>query len=146
MNNTEQIVKETVQHWREKLNRLNWYLCLESDVRRYFFHSPKSDVEKRVRWALYDLVADALEKGQVGLGKDGINWDAERKPIQFAVIHHSGTNPNISILYLSAMGLLRLYTPVYLKQKEYPEAYGQPIYSHHWRDNEQVFYAYHWLI
>jgi len=81
MNNTEQIVKETIQHWREKLNGLNWYLCLESDVRRYFFHFPKSDVEKRVRWALYDLVADALEKGQVGLGKDEI------KPLDYPFIY-----------------------------------------------------------
>lgn len=146
MGKTERIVKETVQYWRENLNRLDWYLRLETDLQRYFFHSPKSDLEKRVRWSLYDLLTDALEKGQVGLGEDGINWDAERKPIQFAVVHHSGTDPDISISRLSAMGLLRLYAPVYLNQKEYPEAYGRPIYSHHWRDNKQVFYAYHWLI
>lgn len=146
MNETEQIVEETVKRWRGSLSRLDWYLRLESDIRHYFVHSPKCDLEKRVRWALYDLVSDALEKGKVGLGEEGINWDAERKLIQFAVIHHSGTDPEISTSRLSAMGLLRLYAPVYLNQKEYPEAYGQPIYSHHWRDNKQVFYVYHWLI
>lgn len=146
MSKAKQIIKETAQRWQENLSRLDWYFCLEDDIRRYLFHSPKSDLERRVRWTLYDLVADGLEKGKVGLGKEGINWDAERKPIEFTVIHHSGTDPDISIFRLSAMGLLRLYVPVYLNQKEYPQAYEKPIHSHHWRNDEQVFYTYHWLI
>lgn len=146
MSKTERIVAETVRRWRENLSSLDWYLRLEGDIRHYFFRSPQSDLEMQIRWALYDLVAEALEKGRVGLGEEGINWDTERKPVQFAVIHHSGTDPNVSTSRLSAMGLLRLYAFVYLNQKEYPEAYGRPIHSHHWKGDSQVFYAYHWSI
>lgn len=146
MSKTERIVAETVQRWGENLSSVAWYLRLERDIRRYFFRSPQSRLEKQVRWALYDLVAEALEKRQVALGEEGINWDDERKEVQFAVIHHSGTDPNVSASRLSAMGLLRLYTFVYLNQKEYPEAYGRLIHSHHWKGHGQVFYTYHWLI
>jgi N-acetylmuramoyl-L-alanine amidase len=41
---------------------------------------------------------------------------------------------------------VRLYTPIYLNAKAYPEAYGRPIYSNHWRDGHPVFYGYHWLV
>ncbi|NCO68588.1 MAG: hypothetical protein COY75_09465 [Nitrospirae bacterium CG_4_10_14_0_8_um_filter_41_23] len=40
----------------------------------------------------------------------------------------------------------RGYAPIYLNKEQFPEAYGNPIYSHHWKDGRQVFYTYHWLI
>ncbi|MCR4290417.1 MAG: peptidoglycan recognition protein family protein [Candidatus Scalindua sp.] len=143
---TKQQVAKIVKRWRENLSKPDWYLHLEKDIRDYFLKSPESEIEKRIRWAIYDFVESALENEQIGLGNEGINWDIERKPIRFVVIHHSGTNPDISISRLSGMGLLRLYAPIYLNKKDYPEAFGQSIYSNHWKDNHQVFYAYHWLI
>jgi len=45
------------------------------------------------------------------------------------------------------MHLIRLYAMYYSNPVE-NEKYikGQPIFSHHFRDGEQVFYAYHWLV
>lgn len=142
----EQLITEIERRWKMNLGRLDWYVCLQADIKQYFFHHPKTEIEKHVRWVLYDLVTEALEQGDVGLGEEGINWDVERKPIKFVVIHHSGTDPEVSISRLSAMGLLRVYAPIYLNKEQFPEAYGNPIHSHHWKDGRQVFYTYHWLI
>ncbi|HEX2076508.1 MAG TPA: peptidoglycan recognition family protein, partial [Longimicrobium sp.] len=118
------------------------YLRLEDDLRRFILATPREREAREVRWAIYDLVAEALSAGRVSLGGGGPDLDAERRRITTVVVHHSGTLADIPLARLSAMGLLRLYAPAYLAGP----ARGTAIRSHHWRDGRQVFFPYHWLV
>lgn len=138
--------RDILQRWKDALPDPDWYVGLESDIRRYILPQPKSAGDRQIRWAIYDLVADALDSDQIGLAQNGFDRDAQRKPIEYVVLHHSGGRHDVSISRLSGMGLLRLYAPCYLDDARSPRIRGKAIHSGHWIDGRQVFHAYHWLI
>lgn len=102
---TQLRLTEIRQRWRAALGCADWYLRLKEDIRLYILGRPLTKLEQQARWAIYDLVAGALAQDEVALGSHGIDWDQERKPLQYAVIHHSGTLADISQARLSAMAL-----------------------------------------
>lgn len=64
------------------------------------------------------------------------------------MIHYTDNKPGITWQILSAIGLLRQYAHDYY---QYDDVYGvsikdQPVWSGHFRGEQQVFYAYHWLV
>lgn len=132
--------------WRTSLVLPEWYFRLESDIRRYILRPPENDCDRRRRWKIYDLVAEALEHGILGRVGSELNCDTERQSIRFAVLHHSGTLPDVSISRLSAMGLLRLYVPATLNRANGPDQIDGQIRSGHSRNGQELFHAYHWIV
>ncbi len=121
--------------------RPDWYVFLHEDLRQLFLRIAEDRAHARaVKEALYGFFETALREDRVTLAKSGPNRDAERLPIECAILHHTGNRAGITAERLSAMQLLRLYAFSCLD-------FGQPIWSNHVRERgNQVFYAYHWLI
>ena len=97
--------------------------------------------------ALYDFFELHLSAGDFALGRGTGGADAQRKPIDTIVIHHTSNPPGLSAVRLSAIELMRLYGPYYTNPPEADKHLkGTPIVSGHERDGKQVFWPYHWLI
>jgi hypothetical protein len=137
------------QRWGKAIKYDDWYLRLSDDYKKLTNQAEESnkEVSLEIKEELYQFFEDNLAKKEIVLGRDGPNWDSERKPVDTIVIHHTKNKPGITWQRLSAMHLIRLYATYYSNPEE-NEKYikGQPIFSHHFRDGEQVFYAYHWLV
>jgi hypothetical protein len=128
------------EEWSAAFARPDWYLTL-------FPRYQKLTVDLQTVEEIYTFVEQQLSAGTIALGADGPDWDRERKPVDTIVIHHTHCPPAITPLRLSAMHLLRLYAANYASPA--PSDYhkqGNPIYSHHFRDGMQVFYAYHFIV
>ena len=97
--------------------------------------------------SIYDIFEQKLLEGGVALGVSGKKWDADRKPIDTVVIHHTAGKPGMRLSYLSAVELLRLYAPAYFDHGGADaDIAGQPICSGHFREGRQIFWPYHWLV
>lgn len=133
------------QKWIEAIQHDDWYLRLSDDYKRLMKQAEESskEISEEIKEEIYQFFESHLEKGDIVLGKEGPNWDEERKPIDTIVIHHTKNPPGITWQRLSAMHLIRLYATYYEKEKHIK---GQAIFSNHFRNGYQVFYAYHWLI
>lgn len=138
------------QKWTEAIKQHTWYLLLAEDLLNLNKKTQEvnGSITQEIKAEVYSFFENHLTKGDITLGKQGPNWDQERKQIDIVVIHHTKGNPNITPQRLSAMHLIRLYalyyaSPTYESDKHIK---GQPIYSNHFRDGKQVFYAYHWLV
>jgi hypothetical protein len=137
------------QKWSEAIRHDDWYLCLADDYKKLTKKAEESSkkVSGEIKEEIYQFFENRLAKKEIALGKDGPNWDAERKPIDTIVIHHTKNQPGITWQRLSAMHLIRLYAIYYSNPVENEKhVKGKPIFSHHLRNGEQVFYAYHWLV
>ena len=135
--------------WYEAIQHPNWYLTLSGEFKQLIQKAAQSSPEqaKEIKEACYGFFETHLNAGTIALGKSGPHWDEERKPIDTIVIHHTKNPPGISWQRLSAMHLIRLYASYYASPQENEQHIaGTPLYSHHFRDNHMVFYAYHWLI
>lgn len=132
----------------QTLQQPDWYatvVLLLQKVERLREHD-RAESEKLYHQILA-FVQHQLEQGKVFLGIDGPNWDAERKPVDTLVIHHSGRQPGMMPVALNALHLLRLYAPEYAKRVTHDALSTKPpIFSHHFRGGRQVFYGYHWLL
>lgn len=136
------------EYWESRLKHSDWYIRLEKDLKEKIFPIVHKNPEvKAFRHKVYELVEELLEKGQIPLAKKGPNLDANRKPIDTIVIHHTGEEPGIRISKLSAIGLVRQYGSAYLKNDVLGyKLKGQPIWSGHFLHKKMIFFAYHWLI
>jgi hypothetical protein len=131
--------------WWEALRHPDWYLRVEDDLRRYILSRPRGGVAARARRAVYEVATEALETGRIPLAEAGVVDDGARAPIRYAVVHHSGTSPDVSLDRLSAMGLVRLYADAYLRRYRTIGA-APAVGSGHWMAGRQVFHPYHWLV
>lgn len=128
------------EEWSTAFACPDWYLHLFS---RYQELATIPEAVEEV----YTFVEQQLALGKVALGTTGPDWDRERRPIDTLVIHHTHCPPSITRERLSAMHLLRLYAANYASPA--PSAYhkqGDPIFSHHFDNGKQVFYAYHFIV
>lgn len=135
--------------WLKTLNDPLWYIKLHPEY-QHLMEYIKNHPEERgnVKEAIYSFFDKALMDKKIALATTGPNLDIERKPIDTIIIHHTKNKPGISWNRLSAIHLIRLYSG-YEGRKENQEAIfreRKPIYSNHFRSNEQVFYSYHWLV
>lgn len=138
------------QKWIEAIKHNDWYLRLADDYKLLMKKAERSDKEisEEIKEEVYQFFERNLSEKTIALGKQGPNWDEERKPIDTIIIHHTKNQPGITWGRLSAMQLIRLYatyyaSPYYEKEKHIK---GEAIYSNHFKNEEQVFYAYHWLV
>lgn len=135
--------------WSEIIKSGDWYLKIFNEWQEILKRSEAQgeDVLKYTKEEVYQFFEMHLANHDISLGADGPNWDVERKSIDTIIIHHTKIPAGVTWQRLSALQLIRLYVAYYFSPDE-KERYikGQPIYSHHFRNGEQVFYAYHWLV
>lgn len=135
--------------WLQELQKPDWYLRLFEDYQRLMQLADESPsgVAESIKEEVYGFVEERLTQGKIALAEHGPYRDAERKPIDTVVVHHTKNPPGITWQRLSAMHLIRLYAPYYRNPSKTESLIrGQAIYSHHFRNGQQVFYAYHWLV
>ncbi len=137
------------QAYVEKFAATDWYLNLQPELQEYFYDYDGNRENKSQQWLeqrkeFVKMVCEFLEADQIALGDSGIDWDEERKPVDTIVIHHSSTPPDTHLQAINALGLIRLYTPVYSKKDS--EQFGQPVWSNHFYKGKPTFIAYHYII
>lgn len=143
-----QYIDETL--WRSALRRPDWYLTLMPELKRFEqLREQGLDDESvaKIKDAAYGLAETALANHTLPLASDGEDFDEERRPIDTIIIHHSKNPPGLTPERLNAMHLLRLYGNYYATPpEEAAHLKGQPVWSNHFYEDSQVFWAYHWLI
>lgn len=135
--------------WAELVRRPDWYLTLQPEYEALFDRARASDPTTGAAIAepIYDFFEQVLAVGAIALGERGPAWDAQRAPIDTAVIHHTKLRPGVTWQRLDAIQLTRVYARYYLNPGAHERHIrGRPIHSGHHRDGRQVFYAYHWLV
>lgn len=136
--------------WLEAIKYDDWYLRLADDYTNLVRKADESSkqVSREIKEEVYSFFEDNLTSKRVAIGKSGPDWDAERKSIDTIVIHHTKNPSGITWQRLSAMHLIRLYAKSYASEDSVNKKSqrGDAIYSNHFRDGEQIFYAYHWLV
>jgi len=139
--------------WRGAITKPDWYAVLYPELRRFretWEKSPKSDAARASKQAVRNFFETALLDGTLMLAKTGPDLDAERKPIDAIVIHHTSSEPGYRLSYMNAVQLLNIYVPYFNKPSQSipgeSRLQGSPLWSNHVRDGRPVFYAYHWLM
>ncbi|HEY4518339.1 MAG TPA: peptidoglycan recognition family protein [Candidatus Paceibacterota bacterium] len=137
------------QKWANVLTRQDWSLLLAEDFKLLTEKAKTSDekTSKEIGEEVYGFIESGLASNKIFLGSEGLNWDEERKPIDTVVVHHTSNPASITPQKLSAMQLIRLYASYYASPNyRERDITGQAIYSNHFKEGRQVFYAYHWLV
>jgi hypothetical protein len=128
----------------------SWYLTVSPEIQQFVdvLRNEPVEVQETCKASLYDFFERHLVKGEISLGRGFQNMDADRKPIEIVVIHHTSNPPGLSRDRLSAIELIRLYGPYFANPKfeEDKHLKGKPIHSGHVRNGKQVFWPYHWMI
>lgn len=153
---------------REALSRPQGYLeaRLQGILRKYYWSYTEAKATnknyRRAREMVTKFVGDLLWSGKVALstGPDTLFLDnnherktyAERYPVSQVIIHHSSTNPDVSLQELNAHGFLErgLYVQHFSSGNS---RHGMPIFSGHRFENSSVgapdtdvFFAYHHVV
>lgn len=137
------------QKWREAAKLPDGYLQILDDYKSLMKQADEADedTEKKIKEEVYSFVEELLENDQFYLAGEGYDFDADRQPIDTVVIHHIGNHPGIELSRLNANGFIRLYSFYYANPIESKKHLrGKPIYSGHFRNGKQVFWAYHWFV
>lgn len=79
-------------------------------------------------------------------GEIYVDWDADRKPFDLIVIHHSATSATTKPKELDAIQIETLYKPRYNNIDVQPYVKGLPIHSAHMINGKERFIAYHHLV
>lgn len=131
-----------------------------------YIQSGKNESEQTIDWRetkreFIDLFANMLEEEAIVLGNEpeGFNdddrWGGRFNPLESegpdaVVMHHTNTDPNLSleesIRTVEALGLLRLYSPIYKAGFNSKDGQLSPISSGHYRNDRQTFIGYHYLV
>lgn len=133
------------QEWDTIIQVPDWYMQLWPRIEKLQANKQTgNEAKKEIR--LY--FENRLKNNKICLGQKGENLDAERKPVDTVIIHHTSNTESYSLDKLDAVHLLNLYVPYYfdpyLPQDKYLQ--GTPIWSNHFNNGKQVFYAYHWMV
>ncbi len=137
------------EKWRtEATQRHDWYKVIYPEFEAILaqYEGGSLELRKSARNAVYGFFEALLNEGSVVLGATGKDWDSERKHVDTVVIHHTKGESGMTWQRLDAMHLLRLYAKAYRSPTTEKEIAGSPVYSHHFRDDCMVFYAYHWIV
>lgn len=138
--------------WRASIVSHDWYIKLYSDLQALRDQWDKADGARSnaIKNEVRVFFERALLNGSLALAKTGPNLDAERKPIDTIVIHHTSANPGYRLSYMNAVQLLNVYVPYFSNPSgSIPgeaRLRGRPLWSNHVRDGRPVFYLYHWLM
>ncbi|MEX1061748.1 MAG: peptidoglycan recognition family protein [Patescibacteria group bacterium] len=131
--------------WSQILQKPNWPSLIYPEIERFKKETSQKGERELCEFKndLRIFIGEKIENREIFLVGEGPDRDRWRKPIDTVVIHHTQRSPGYTWQRLSVVQLLNIYVPVFatdpIKRKE-------PIYSHHFREGSQVFYAYHWLV
>lgn len=138
--------------WRAAIARPDWYIELRPELLKLRQRWESSDdlrgttIKNEVR----DFFEQALLDKTLAFATNGPNLDAERKPIDTIVIHHTSAEPGYRLSYMNAVQLLNVYTPYFADPSTSipgeSRLKGQLLWSNHVRSGRPVFYLYHWLM
>jgi len=135
--------------WLATVRHPDWYLHLRDEYEDLLALARRSDrtTAKRIADEVYSFFERGLAERHIALGAAEPEWDADRRPLDTAVIHHTQLPPGITWQRLDAIHLTRVYARYYADPVG-DEAWiqGLPITSGHLRGSREVFYAYHWLV
>jgi N-acetylmuramoyl-L-alanine amidase len=135
--------------WQAAFPKPDWYLDVIPQFKRLealALQEPDYDKRKAIKGPMYQAVATALDKGRIALASEGEDSDAARQAIDIIVIHHTKNRPGMSLELLNGEHLLRVYALYYAHPSPRNQHIkGQPIWSGHFYQGKQVFWAYHWL-
>ncbi len=124
-----------------------WYMGELYDTYLTLMDQAEHDDQNRhaIKYAIRSYFAERLRQGRVALADSGPDADAERKPVDTVVIHHTSGAAALyaSLDYLDAVQLLRIYVPAHRAD---PVRAGKPLWSGHMYKGRQVFWGYHWFI
>jgi len=136
--------------WSRQFASPTWYLTIVPEIQTWIEQLRKEPVEvqQQCKKELYDFFERQLVEETITLGHDSNWFDADRKPIDMIVIHHTSNPPGMTQDRLSAIELIRLYAPYFAHPTSKEDAHlrGQPIFSGHERRGKQVLWPYHWII
>jgi hypothetical protein len=141
---------ETLEkRWESTLASTRWYLTVIPELQTFTesLRNQSEEARSECKKAHYDFFERHLVANDFLLGHGTGAFDSERKPIDTIVIHHTSNPPGLSSSRLSAIELMRLYAPYFVKP-ETKDAHlrGEPLVSGHVRNGRQVFWPYHWII
>lgn len=135
--------------WRSAVREPDWYLHIREQYESLLAVARRSDraTAARIAGEVYSFFEQVLADGAIAIGGSEPDWDAERRTVDTAVIHHTGLPPGITWQRLDAIHLTRIYARYYA-DPEPAEVWirGLPVRSGHERGGREVFYAYHWLV
>jgi hypothetical protein len=134
---------------KHKLENPDWYLYFQPQLAEYFYEYEKNNITEEFlnkRELIVKTLITAIKENTLLLGKNGENFDSERKPIDTIIVHMTSTSykKNRDLDYLNVLDLIRLYASEY-SRKNTPH-YGKPIFSGHYYNGVQTFIPYHYLI
>lgn len=139
--------------WRTAIAKSDWYIKLYPELkslRKQWEVDPENEHSKASKREARAFFEDALASNEVALADHGPNLDAERKPIDTIIVHHTSSKPGYRLSYMNAVQLLNIYVPYFNNPSESipgeANLKGSSLWSNHVRTGRPVFYAYHWLM
>lgn len=136
-------------YWGKVVQKPDWYLEFVPYMQKVQKNLEANNEEAdKFSKTIRHFFEQALEDSLVALAEGGPNLDAERKPIDTIVIHHTSAKPGYRLSYMNAVQLLNIYAPYYTNPtvREERSLKGKPIWSNHFRNNKPSFIGYHWLM
>jgi hypothetical protein len=144
------LIDEIKARWESLLKNPDWYRTIVPEITelRKSFEGKSEAEQDGYKKELYDFFELHLKNGDIALEKNPPNVDVERKSIDTIIIHHTSNPPGMSKERLSGLELMRLYAPYFYEPKLEMDKniQGKPIYSGHTRNDQQVFWPYHWFV
>jgi hypothetical protein len=137
--------------WKKSLEKPDWYLLLKDDfdrLEKLAQNEQDYSKQKQIKNEAYKLLQEAILNKTLVIADSGDDFDVERKPIDTIVIHHTKNRPGMTLERLNAIHLIRIYGRYFSNPTSLEEEHlkGQPVWSGHFYNSEQVFWGYHWLI
>jgi hypothetical protein len=143
-------IEDRIREWEQLLREPDWYFPIVSAIEeiKKEYNNKSAAEQDAIKARIYDFFERHIRANDIALDNDPPDADAERKPIDTIVIHHTSNPPGMSRERLSAIELVRLYAPEFAASSRAEDAgmNGRPIYSGHFREGRQVFWPYHWFV
>lgn len=136
-------------YWLKAITEPDWYIKTVDFLKEVKEKYPEnSDERNRLLKQSRHFFEQALIDNKVALASSGLDLDAERKPIDTIVVHHTSAEPGYRTSYMNAVHMLNIYAPYFTNPTVRGEESlkGQPLWSGHVYGGKPVFWAYHWLM
>lgn len=138
--------------WREVIKKPDWYVRLYpelQELRRRWEAETDPGKAAAIKKHVRGFFEAALQEGTIALAADGPDLDAQRKPVDTVIVHHTSSEPGYRLSYMNAVHMLNIYVPYFMNPTDETERQLRhaPLWSNHVRaGGRPVFYAYHWLM
>ena len=91
-------LKHKFEYWKPTLKDPDWYVQILPELKEIlkFVSEQSAENKLKLKNEVYNFFEREIEAGYVALGQTGYDFDAERKPIDTVVIHHTENLPGIT--------------------------------------------------